>query len=65
MVTRRKGRFSGNEENDISGEAQRKRAKAADNILNHMNENSKENKAKMISKINDDEGQVFGKKVKL
>ena len=65
MVTRRKRRFSGNEENDISGEAQRKRAKAADNILNHMNENSKENKAKMISKIIDDEGQEFGKKVKL
>ena len=29
MVTRRKRRFSGNEENDISGEAQRKRAKAS------------------------------------
>ena len=28
MVTRRKRRFSGNEENEISGEAQRKRAKA-------------------------------------
>ena len=46
VVIRRKRKCSGNEENYISGEAKRKRAKAADNILNHIN--SKDNKAKTI-----------------
>ena len=64
IVTRRKKNYSGTER-ELSGEAQRKRAKTADNILNHINENSKENKAKMISKVIGDEGKDFGNKVKL
>ena len=64
IVTRRKRKHSGTD-GELSGEAQRKRAKTADNILNHINENSKENKAKMISKIIDDEGKDFGNRVKL
>ena len=49
VVIGRKRKCSGNEENYISGGAKRKRAKDADNILNHIN--SKDNKAKIISKI--------------
>jgi deoxycytidylate deaminase len=64
-VTRRKRKISGDDENELSAEAQRKRTKTVDNILNHNNENSKTNKAKMISKIIDDEGGDFGKKVEL
>ena len=64
-VTRRKRKISGDDENEVSGEAQRKRTKTIDNILNHINDNSKANKAKMISRIIDDEGGDFAKKVKL
>ena len=65
-VTRRKRKASTcDKENDISDEAQRKRARNVDNILNHVNENNKDHKAKMISKIIDAEGPNFGKKVKL
>ena len=65
-VTRRKRKASTcDKENDISDEAQRKRARNVDNILNHVNENNMDHKAKMISQIIDAEGQNFGKQVKL
>ena len=64
-VTTRKRKVSGENESDISWETRNKRTKGVDNILNHVNENDKENKAKMISKIIDDEGNDFAKKVKL
>ena len=62
-VTMRKKRNSGDEEKEISGSGQRKRAKTVNNILEHVSEHNKQSKAVLVSKIIDQEGMEFGENV--
>ena len=64
-ITIRKRKGEEGDDSSILGETHRKRTKVVDNILNHVNEKSKIDKAKMISKIIDNEGPDFGRNVKV
>ena len=63
-ITTRKRKNKDKENSNILGETHRKRTRSADSIINHLNENNKKDKAIMMARIIDNEGEAFGKEVK-